>query len=285
MPVQMSATTENESRSRVPRGARLILIVVSAISILAAWAGPAAASPGVGFSAKLDGRDLATISDSDPLRLQPDQQVVVDLTVTNHSNRPVTVRSVNLSGHVMGLTFYSFETEIGLVVAPGATDSRTFAIQLLGLKGQATGLLPSGLDLLDQRRHVVASHGFAANVEGAPTSVLGMFGLFVAAISALLLLAALTRLASHRLSIHRWSRAVYFAAPGLGIGLTLTFSLAAFRILLPKASSWLPIVLVSTVVLFVIGYLTPTPLHDSYDNERPIPADGPERAAATTFVR
>jgi hypothetical protein len=150
-------------------------------------------------------------------------------------------------------------------------------VQLLGLKGQATGLLPGRLQLLDQRRHVLASHSFAANVEGSITSLYGTFGLLVAGISALLLLGALIRLAAHRLSFNRWSRGVYFAAPGFGVGLSLTISLSALRILLPTPGSWLTIVIVSTIVFFGIGFLTPTPL-DNFEVET---SASPDRGMAT----
>src|SRR5205085_11676223 len=134
----------------------------------------------------------------------------------NHGTDPLTVRSANLNGRVIGLTFFSFETRIDLVVAPAATETRTFGFELVGLKGQATGLLPAHLDLLDTHRHVIAGTAFPTRVVGSITSVYGVFGLLVAVITALLLAGALVRLATHRLPGNRWQPGVPFGFPGIG---------------------------------------------------------------------
>lgn len=250
---------------------RLVGVAMVSLVVLCLTTGPTAAAPAVGVKASIDGRDVSLIDQNQPLRLRPEQQVVIDLSVTNNTTRDLSVRSVNLNGRVMGLTFFSFETRIDLLVPPGVTESRTFAIELIGLKGQATGLLPGSLELLGDHRQVLTSRGFATDVRGSLASVYGVFGVLVAAITALLMLGAIIRLASHRLSIHRWSRGAHFGAPGLGLGLTLTFSLSAFRVLLPKPSSWLTIVMVSTIVFFIVGYITPTPtIYFAPDDEEPV---------------
>jgi hypothetical protein len=247
------------------------LFAAAALGVALVVVAPVPASAAnVEFRAKLNGRDESTIDQNEPLRLYPDRLVRVDLSVTNRATEPVTVRSANLNGRVMGLTFFAFETRIDLVVPPGATETRSFGFELVGLKGQATGLLPAHLDLLDTHRHVIAGKGFPTRVVGSITSVYGIFGLLVAAITALLLAGALIRLATHRLPANRWQRGVRFGVPGIGLGLFLTFSLSAFNVLLPKPSSWLAIVLVCGAGLFVFGYITPTPVvydePDDYDD-------------------
>lgn len=254
----------------------VIAALVLAMGLVVVAPLPASAA-NVEFQAKLNGRDESTIDQNEPLRLYPDRLVRVDLSVTNRATEPVTVRSANLNGRVMGLTFFSFETRIDLVVAPGATETRSFGFELVGLKGQATGLLPAHIDLLDTHRHVIAGKAFPTRVVGSITSVYGVFGLLVAAITALLLAGALIRLATHRLPANRWQRGVRFGVPGIGLGLFLTFSLSAFNVLLPKPSSWLAIVLVCGAGMFVFGYITPTPVvydePDDYDDtEYPDPA-------------
>ena len=236
-------------------------LLPAAVAILVSIGGaaPAVAAPPVGFHATIDDRDVTKISPNAPLRLPPDQTVIIAVDVTNNTGRELTVRSVNLNGKVMGLTFYAFETRVDLVVPAGATESRKFAVELVGLKGQADGLLPGRLDLLDPHRQVIVSASFASDVRGSLASVYGVFGVLVAIITALLLASALIRLAAGRLSVHRWSRGVRFGTGGLGLGLTLTFSLSAFRVVLPTANSWATILLISTALLFVLGYLTPTP--------------------------
>jgi hypothetical protein len=181
-------------------GRRLAGVVacVGGALIVAAPLTPAGAAPAVVLHATLDGRELSTISQGHPLRLPPDQTVTVTTDVTNNTSRDLLVRSVNLNGRVMGLTFFSFETRIDLTVAAGATETRTFAVELVGLKGQATGLLPGRLDLLDAHRHVILSEAFAADVRGSLRSVYGIFGVLVFLITALLLISGLVRLAAGR---------------------------------------------------------------------------------------
>jgi len=242
-------------------------LLAGVIVMLAALAAPAAAAPAVAMKARIQGRDLASVDQNQPLRLRPDQLVVVDLSVTNNTGRDLAVRSVNLNGKVMGLTFFSFETRIDLLVSPGVTESRRIGIELVGLNGQATGLLPGSLELLGTQRQVLVSRDFATDVDGSLASVYGVFGALVAAITVLLMLGLVVRLITHRMSVNRWSRGAHFAAAGLGLGLTLTFSLSDFRVLLPDPGSWLTIVAVSTVALFVVGYLTPKPTVYFLDDE------------------
>ena len=247
---------------------RAIPALVLALGALAP--APAHAAANIDFTATLNGRAESRIDQNEPLRLNPDRLVRVVLTVTNRGGDPVTIRSANLNGRVMGLTFYSFETRIDMVVPPAATQSRSFGFELVGLKGQATGLLPAHLDLLDQRRRVIDGKAFPTRVQGSITSVYGIFGVLVAAITALLFAGALIRLATHRLPPNRWQRGVRFGVPGIGLGLFLTFSLSAFRVLLPEPSSWLAIVLVCGIGMFLFGYITPTPSlyleADDYDD-------------------
>jgi hypothetical protein len=226
------------------------------VGVLAA---PAGAAPPVGLHATINDRDLGTVNGSHPLKLSPDQTVIVKVDVTNNSAADIVVRSVNLNGRVIGLTFFSFETRIDLTVHPGATETRSFAVELVGLKGQADGLIPGRLDLLDRHRVPLASHSFPTDVRGSLRSVYGAFGVVVALITALLLLSALIRLAAGRLSVNRWSRGVRFGTAGIGLGLTLTFSLSALRLVLPNPADWVSILFISTVALFVVGYITPTP--------------------------
>lgn len=282
---QMAMSTQWQSEAATWRlvsavRARVVAVAVAVMVILGVTAGSAAATPSaVGVKARINGRDIASINQNRPVRLRPDQQVIIDLTVTNNSARNLSVRSVNLNGVVLGLTFFAFETRIDLLVAPGATETTSFAVELIGLNGQATGLLPANLQLLGEHRNVISRRGFATDVRGSMQSVYGVFGLLIALITVLFLLAALIRLASHRMSTNRWSRATRFGTAGLGLGLTLTFSLSAFRVLLPKPSSWLTIVFLSTIVLFILGYLTPTPVTYADDFEE---NTQPDNATAVT---
>lgn len=220
--------------------------------------GRGAGASGVNFTAVINDRPIDTITASRPLRLESGREATIRLTVTNRGDGEAVVRSVRLYGRVMGLMFYVYDTRVDLRVPSGGAADREFSVDMAELGKQATGLLVSRLSLLDERREVLASRAFPVDVRGSLLSVYGVFGLAVAGTTILLLVGALLRLASHRLSPNRWSRGVRFGVPGLGAGLTLTFTLSALRFLAPDPSTWVPFVLVGGLVGFVIGYLTPS---------------------------
>jgi hypothetical protein len=259
------------------RGALLGVALALLWVALGASAVPASAfsNATVRVVAAVNGQDVDHVDANRPLRLSPQEGTVIRVAVTNLTSRPLTIRIVRLHGKVMGLTFYTYDTRIDLRLDPGATGQREFAVDLSDLGGQATGLVPGRLTLLDERRHVVVSKAFPVDVRGSIVSVYGVFGATVAAITALLLIAALIRLATHRLPSARWSRGTRFGVPGIGIGLVLTFSLSTFRVVNPDASKWLPLVLAGGAIGFVFGYLTPRPEQarepevDEVDDEEP----------------
>lgn len=213
----------------------------------------------VRLTASINERDVDRIDANQPLRLESSRGATVRVQVVNKSDAPMTIRIVRLHGKVMGLTFYTYDTLVDMRLDPRETDERVFFVDLTDLRGQATGLLPSQLTLLDDKRKVAISDDFPVDVRGSVGSVYGIFGLVVTAMTALLLVAALIRLATQRLPLNRWSRATRFAAPGIGIGFVLTFGLSALRVFIPSAATWFPLVLLGGAAGFIFGYLTPTP--------------------------
>ena len=248
---------------------RTALRIVLAVAVLtgAAAGDGDDGDPAVELEAEISGQDLARADANRPAELTPDAPVEVHVVVTNPGPDPILVRSVRLEGSVLGLTFFNFETVVGLEIAPGATEERTYPLELVGLEGQATGLIPSELQLLDQDRSVLASQGFTADVRGSVRSVYAVFGLAVALFTALTLAACCVSLARHRLSKNRFRRGLQFMVPGLGLGLTATFTLSALRLVAPGAGLWLPLTLGCGAALFVVGYLTPAPDDDLDDDE------------------
>lgn len=226
--------------------------------ILSAPAG-AVESSTVSLSAMINGREVDRIDANQPLRLESDRGATVRMQVLNKTDRPMVVRTVRLHGEVVGLTFYTYDTLVDMRLDPGEADEREFFVDLSDLRGQATGLLPGRLTLLDEKRKILISDEFPVDARGSLGSVYGVFGLAVAAMTGLLLVAALVRLATQRLPLNRWSRAMRFAVPGIGLGLVLTFSLSAFRVFIPSARTWFPLVVIGAVAGFFVGYVTPTP--------------------------
>lgn len=231
-------------------------VALGALLLLPSPAG--ASGSDVTVVATVDGHSLKAAGANDPLPLHPNDNTVIDVSVTNNGSTPVDIRSVRLDGRVLGLAFFSYTTRVDLTVPPGATGHRTFALDLTDLKGQATGLLPSSLSLLAPDRSVVYVEHGSVDVKGSITSVYGIFGLAVAALTALLLAGLILRLVRRTLPSSRWVRAARFAVPGLGLGLVVTFTLGVLHVLVPSTGTSLALLAGGLLVGLVLGYLSPT---------------------------
>jgi len=242
-------------------------------------ASPSSSRTSLTWSMTIGGANVADADTNRPVRLQPDRSVDVVLQATNRGKSPITLRTAQLQGGVLGLDFLVYTTRIDFVVpADAAPHERHFQFDLLGLGAQATGLMPAGVRLFDDRDHGVAGAQFPVAIEGTMGSVYGIFGLTVGGITLLLLAMAVFRLATGKLPSNRWRRGVAFLPAGLGVGFTLTFTVSALAWLLPSAGLWFTFLFVGAVVGFVAGYLSPTP-DDGYEQpptlpqqRRPLPA-------------
>jgi hypothetical protein len=251
------------------RAASLLATVVGLAGVAVAPSPAVAATP-VSFTARIDGRPLSQATDRHPLRLDPKRPSALELTVTNRSSQALQVRTIRLAGTVIGLTFFGYETTVGVNVVAGATVTRQFSLELAGLSGQATGLLPASVTLLDQQRHELASHSLVVDVRGSIWSVYGVFGLALVVVTALSIGGALLALSRNQLPLNRWRRGLRFLPGGIGIGLSVVFTLSAVRVFVARSGRWVPIVLVAAAVLFAVGYLTPA---DEEEPEAVAPVD------------
>jgi hypothetical protein len=259
----------NRQRAVLRTIAALVMTFASSVAIVVAAAptAGAAASPRLSWSVAIDGHDVRTLDSNSPLRLTPSRSPTIDVRVSNNGATPVRVRAVRLEGRILGLAFFSYSTAVDLQAAPGASDERRFSIDTLSLDGQATGLLPTRVSLLDSKGGVIVSRSLAVDVRGSLRSVYGAFGLAVAAITLLLLVGALWRLLTDRLHQNRWRRGMVFCAPGLGVGFTVIFTLSALRLMVPSWSASGLVLLVCGVIGFAAGYVTPTPYRPDQANE------------------
>ncbi|GAA1135860.1 hypothetical protein [Ornithinicoccus hortensis] len=253
-----------------PSLGRALLAVLAALLLVS---GPAAAAapegeedaPSVEWQAAINGRPVTEIDSNDPVRLDPQEGATLTLDLTNTSQQEVTVRSVRLDGKVMGLTMYNFTTRIDLVMPPNSQTTRTIDIDLIDLSGQATGLIPSRLLLLDDERNVLQEQSFPADVRGSANSVYGVFGMAVLGITLVLLGTLLLAIRRTQLPENRWRRAMRFVPAGLGLGFVLTFTLSATRQLAPSAGSWTTVVLLCAAGAMAIGYFLPIGVADDQD--------------------
>ncbi len=225
-----------------------------------------AAGSGVSFTATVNGQPVVTSSDAHPAQLYPARFAEVQITLSNNSASTVSVSSVRIDGQVVSLPLFSYDTAVELVVPPGATKSLGFPISMSGIGSQATGLIVGTIALLASNGATIASQPLVAKVHGSLNSIYGLFGLAVLVLTASSLGLALLAMARHALPQNRWLRGVRFLIPGFGIGLILTFTLAAFGIFTAGPGHWLPLLIITSAVGFAVGYLTPAPNEEEFDD-------------------
>ncbi|MEV4233720.1 MULTISPECIES: hypothetical protein [unclassified Nocardia] len=248
-------------RVRVSAATRIILLPsVFALVLVGLSVAPAAAEPqGVDMSATIDDRDIAETSATEPLRLQPNSIIRVAIALTNNSDGALHIRQVDLAGHVLGLTFFSYSTAVELTIAPGKSEALKYRLDLTGLEGQATGLIVADLAVIGEDGAQVASIPMDTDVRGSLYSVYGLFGIALAVLTMLAIADATLAIARHRLSTNRWQRGLRLLAPGIGIGLIFGFTASALRWWVPDTGLWLTVAGVAASVGFLLGYCSPTP--------------------------
>lgn len=257
-------------RARISAATRIILLPsVFALVLVGLFAAPVAAKPqGVDMSATIDDRDIAETSATEPLRLQPNSTIRVAIALTNNSDGALHIRRVDLAGHVLGLTFFSYSTAVELTIAPGRSEALKYRLDLTGLEGQATGLIVADLAVIGEDGAPIASIPLDTDVRGSLYSVYGLFGIALAVLTALAIADAALAIARHRLSTNRWQRGLRLLAPGIGIGLIFGFTASVLRWWVPDTGLWLAVAGVAAAVGFLLGYCSPTPeVEDLAPNE------------------
>jgi hypothetical protein len=245
---------------RASRIAVLLMILSAAAAVASSGAIALADGPvGVRVTAGIDGQDAGTATAARPLRLDPTTPTHVRVAIDNATSNAIRVHEVRVSGRVAGLTFFTFDTEAELPVAPHTTGSLTYDLDLSGLADQATGLIPGSVAALDDHGRVLGSVSTVTDVRGSIVSVYGLFGLALVILTSLSILDAAAAIARHRMPGNRWRRGMRLLPCGLGIGLILVFSLSAVRIWVPTGGRWLIAAAVFATVFFLLGYISPTP--------------------------
>jgi hypothetical protein len=242
------------------------LAVVAAAAVIC---GPAAiAEPqGVTASATLDGHDVAAGATGDPLPVYPNKNVEFALTVTNHGQNFVQITDVQFIGRVLGLAFFKYATTVDINLAPGATATVNYHLDMTDLKRQATGLVVSELIVRDQAGNNLAVVPTVADVRGSLFSVYGVFGVALLVLTTLALIDAALALARHKGSTNRWWRGLRLLTPGIGIGLVLAFTASVARWWAPRTEWWLVAAGVTAAVFFLLGYFSPTPDRSDADDD------------------
>lgn len=218
---------------------------------------PAGAAAQAPLSVTINGQRIDNAAT--PIKVDSTGSLTFKVAVDNQSPVAIDVSGVTFEGHVVGLPVFRCDALLTLSVAPGTVGEQEFLMDNKCLKDQATGLIPATVTVTDARQAQIGKWEFDLNVNGSLKGIYGLFGIALAAISILSILGGLIGLARHRLSPNRWSRAMRFAIPGIGLGFTIVFALGALGVATPDATSWVPIVGATFVVLGIFGYLSPGP--------------------------
>lgn len=206
--------------------------------------------------------DGETITDR-TVPIDPGRPAELTVAVTNKGETPQKVRSVRLSGTALALRFFSYDTTVPFEVGGHETVTRTFTLDLADLDGQAIGLLPASVELLDTGRSTLGSADTVTDVQGSVWSVYGVFGIAVLVLTILAWGSALLALARHRLSPNRWRRALRFLPAGIGTGLIAVVTLSVLRLVPPEPVVEIPVILGAAAIALLLGYLTPHPVPEA----------------------
>lgn len=227
-------------------------------SLFAAPASPSSAQANSAtISVSVNGVKVKAMAE--PLKLDASATQHFKVSVNNPTGAEVHITTVSFEGKVIGLPVFRCEGLVSLVVPPGDAAEQEFEMDSNCLKDQATGLMPANITVYDNNRVALDSWNLTLDITGSFKSIYGLFGIALASLTLLSILGGLIALARHRLSPNRWSRAMRFAIPGIGLGFTIVFALAAAGIAIPTTTMWIPIVCSSFAVLGLFGYLSPKP--------------------------
>ncbi|NNH74307.1 hypothetical protein HLB23_31415 [Nocardia uniformis] len=235
------------------------LLTALLLALALCGGGPVSAADGVTATATLDGKPLTGANASNPIRLDPSEVAQITIELSNGTGSPITLRRVDLTGHVLGLNFFSYSTAVEMTIAAGETEKLSYRLDPAGLDGQATGLIGADLTVIGSDGKPVAAVATTVDVRGSLLSVYGLFGMVLTVLTALAIADAALTVARHRLSVNRWQRGLRLLAPGIGIGLMIGFTASAARWWVPATGLWLALAGATATVFFLAGYFSPTP--------------------------
>lgn len=259
---------------RRPRNALAAFVVLIAAVLVCAPAAGAVEEP-ITVTATVDGRDVSFAATAGPIPLYPDKLVDVKVDVVNRGQTPIEIGSVQVVGRVLGLTFFGYSTGVELSVAPGATESVQYELDLTDLKSQATGLMDTQVIVRNHDRDVVAVVDTVADVRGSLVSVYGVLGLALLVLTTLAIVDAAIAIARHRTSMNRWRRGLRLLSPGIGVGLVLVFTASVARWWVPRTGTWLLVAGITAAVFFALGYFAPTQ-EDEDEADGELESDDPD---------
>jgi hypothetical protein len=246
------------------------LLALAAVLVLAVVlpAAPANATSLLEIEASIGGRDIATADSTEPIRIDPREEIPLVLTIRNTGDQTEEIRYVRLEGKALGLTFLTYDLGVRATLAPGRDVTVETPLDFFDLDSQATGYLGTSLRVYDPQRRLLASQSFVVDVRGKSTSTLGLFAIAVVALAAFSCGVLVMNTLRRRLPSNRFVRGLQFAIAGSAIGVTLSLGVSILRIAFADVEAWVPLVLIPTMAGFALGYIAPGPLSRSIRDVR-----------------
>lgn len=240
-------------------------LAAGAVAVLG-LAGPAGAQDAgsdLSITARIDGRDIATADSDDPIPLDPEVLIPIQVTIRNEGEQVERIRYVRLEGKALGLTFLTYDLGVRAVLGPNDRTEVDTVLDFFDLESQATGYLGTSIRVYDEAGFLLGEERFVVDVLGRPSSTLGSFAIIVLALAVFSTSVIVINTVRRRLPANRFVRACQFAMAGSALGITLSLGVSIMRIGFAEVDDWVRIVLTPTTIAFVIGYLAPGPLQRS----------------------
>ena len=249
----------------------LVLVLVGlalVVPIVMLGSGTAHAEDTISIEVTIDGEDVRESSSSNPIKLDPEEESLMIVSVENISEEDVEIEWIRLASRIFNLVFVATDTFLdGEVIEPDTTVRFEIPLRFFDLGSQATGLLPSEVAVYGVDREKLEVVTFTMDVEGSIWSVQGgltIILLIIAIWSGVLLGRAIWK---KTLPANRLMRGLRFAAFGLAVGLFISFAVGVFRIVAPYPSVWVPALLIGVLGGFAVGYLWPVDVDDEDDED------------------
>jgi hypothetical protein len=246
--------------------------VIAAVTwFLATPSGAEVTTPVRIVAAEIDGHSLFRDSHADPIPLSDRPEVPISVTIENHSGAPVKIRYLRITGAMLGVRFVSYQTSTNRTLPVDGRVTIAGPADFFDIDRQANGYINSAMQVVDEKREVLASKGFVADVDGRPWSTEGIVLLLFVAFGVVGLIDIGFRIARRGLTANRFLRGVLFAATFASFALAFVLGVAMLRITILAPATWIPILLLTSAAGFALGYISPGPLdrraHEASDDK------------------
>ncbi|RJO69837.1 hypothetical protein D5S18_28485 [Nocardia panacis] len=238
---------------------KVLRIVLALLVVGLSWlpSAPARAADGVRMMVSIDDRDVGGSAANSPIPLSSETGARVTVALLNKTETPVVAHRVEMTGKVLGLTFFSYATAVELTIAPGKTETLHYVLDLTGLARQTTGLIGGEVVVYGTGGERLAGVPIVADVRGSLWSVYGLFGLALVALTVAAIADVTLSIVRNRFPDNRFRRGLRLLVPALGIGMVFGFVASVARWWVPEADMWWAVAGGCAVLGFLLGYSSP----------------------------